>query len=480
MATFINSTPGEPPYIPESADSQYNVYHPPQPEPARRCMFASTFRPAQPKVASGAGPQQPSRQCRHTGSPSTLAGMACGCPWVIYGRIEYRIRDLEKGGDGFGGPASNCNLRCCCGAFQFCCCCFCCFGYPEILVLQRDIARIWGYPGPERDEDAANAKYHPCRFLAETEEGLYKACVSRRANAVTRPYTAEPPMSAAPGIRLPPPARARGRAAAGPSLIIPPEPSPNGSYAQPAPLFQPPPMDPPMDRPGMTHPRPMGPSMGPSMGHPGIMTQPFPMHYNVDEYEPPVERTAYSRRVSPGIVSRGERRRSRPGVAEVAVDHTTGSSRQRMPGSGAGSPTATVIRRQGDPCWEDSGTARGASGQRGSSTRRGEHFKGINVDGPIDLSRGPSWDCTPADHEDHEQEGHASNSSGEFCTASGGSGSGSVSSERYPSRIIIEGSETDVVEESYGWDGGGSGMESGRSVRSRSVRLRVDISRGED
>lgn len=76
-------------------------------------------------AASLADPES-NRRYRHTWSPSTLPTIAALCPFVVYGRIENRIRDLERGGDGFGVPYCNLNGRCVCGTFQFCCCCFCC------------------------------------------------------------------------------------------------------------------------------------------------------------------------------------------------------------------------------------------------------------------------------------------------------------------------------------------------------------------
>lgn len=66
------------------------------------------------------------RRYRGTWSPDSLPRIAVFCPWMVYGRIENRIQDLELGGDGFGIPYCDCNLRCMCGAFQFCCCCCCC------------------------------------------------------------------------------------------------------------------------------------------------------------------------------------------------------------------------------------------------------------------------------------------------------------------------------------------------------------------
>lgn len=66
------------------------------------------------------------RRYRNTWSPDALPRVALLCPCVLYGRIENRIQDLEMGGDGFGIPYCGWNMRCMCGAFQFCCCCCCC------------------------------------------------------------------------------------------------------------------------------------------------------------------------------------------------------------------------------------------------------------------------------------------------------------------------------------------------------------------
>ncbi|KAL2111654.1 hypothetical protein VUR80DRAFT_9665 [Thermomyces stellatus] len=114
-----------------------------------------------------------------TWAPHALRRVSLFCPWVVYGRIENRIRDLERGGDGFGIPYCCCNERCFCGCFQFCCCCGCCCGYSEILVLQRDMARIWGHPRPENEMDEYVARRRPWRFLEDTEAGLHAACAAR-------------------------------------------------------------------------------------------------------------------------------------------------------------------------------------------------------------------------------------------------------------------------------------------------------------
>lgn len=61
---------------------------------------------------------QSARNYRTTFSPETLAKISLFCPWVVYGRIENRLSDLERGGDGFAIPYCDCNVKCCCGAFQ--------------------------------------------------------------------------------------------------------------------------------------------------------------------------------------------------------------------------------------------------------------------------------------------------------------------------------------------------------------------------
>jgi hypothetical protein len=77
-------------------------------------------------VSSIADPES-NRRYRGTFSPEMLPVVSLLCPWVVYGRIENRIADLEHGGDGFGIPYCDCNGRCFCGMFQiFCCCCCCC------------------------------------------------------------------------------------------------------------------------------------------------------------------------------------------------------------------------------------------------------------------------------------------------------------------------------------------------------------------
>lgn len=76
-------------------------------------------------IASLVDPES-NRRYVNTWSPDVLRRISILCPWAVYGRIEYRIRDLERGGDGFGIPYCCCNGRFCCTCFQFCCCCCCC------------------------------------------------------------------------------------------------------------------------------------------------------------------------------------------------------------------------------------------------------------------------------------------------------------------------------------------------------------------
>ena len=85
------------------------------------------------------------RHYRGTWPPRTLPLVSFLCPWMVYGRIESRIRDLERGGDGFGIPYCCCNGRCCFGFFQFCCCCGCCCMFPLLLPANN--------PPPTRCEE---------------------------------------------------------------------------------------------------------------------------------------------------------------------------------------------------------------------------------------------------------------------------------------------------------------------------------------
>ena len=76
------------------------------------------------------------RRYRDTWPPWVAFPLAFWCPFVVFGRIENRIRDLESGGDGFGIPWVSCNERCCFSCCHcLCCCCCCCTSSPNATLL---------------------------------------------------------------------------------------------------------------------------------------------------------------------------------------------------------------------------------------------------------------------------------------------------------------------------------------------------------
>lgn len=265
-------------------------------------------------------------------------------------------------------------------------------GYAEILVLQRDIARIWGYPHPEDEKDHGAACRYPWRFLAETEAGLHRACATRSGAPVRTPYRPEAPMCILDGA-----GRRRSRCGAGRSLIIPPEGPPGSPFVGAAPLFQP------------LVPMPAGPPSGPL----AIMPGQWPPLYDIEECE--------------GAVEGGRRRRrsSFVAVGDAAGDYWRGGAARRSR-SGVGSG-----RGEGRG---GAGVGPGESRERAGDAERGRN------DGV----------------------GHAEH---------GGS------SRRGPSRIVVERSECSVAAETGNLDGGGSDEEVGGSLRVRSVRVRLSISR---
>ena len=288
----------------------------------------------------------------------------------------------------------------------------CAGGYAEILVLQRDMARIYGHPAPETNCEVLEARSQPWRFLADTELGLHAACLARThiRYPLQTPYRPEPPMIADMGPSTP---RRGSRRASRISLVIPPE-------GRPSSVFDTPPI-----------------VVGPPMGPLAILPEQYSRLYDIEEYESEIE--------GEGV-----------GEEEVVVE---GEDREGSSlGSGDAAGDGRVARRRErvrSESWRD----RLGRGRRWTTTDWTTTVPGARRPGAPLPPRPVLW---PPEREDVGGDG--ADEGGERRTGS----------RRIPSRIVIEGSESSIVADTGNVDGG---VDEGGSVRVRSVRVRLSISR---